>query len=117
MQNKYIKSLRLRAIQLDRLFLLKDDIFLRMVDCLIKENNSSNTKRICKSLLEVNKLKDARVYKATSAFRDSLIQYLGYCYIYEVCEEKPLVGKRVKSIDEINDGSNHLIYIRMIYQL
>ena len=112
MQNKYIKSLRLRAIQLDRSLLFEDNYFSSLVDYLIKENNPKVINRICKSLLEVIRINDTRVHKATKAFRDSLIRYLGYCYIYELCVEH---DKNEERIDEIYNKSNHLVYIRMLY--
>ena len=87
MQNRYTKSLRLRAIQLDRALHLEDNYFSLLVDYLIKGNNPKVINRICKSLLEVIRINDTRVHKATQSFRDSMIRYLGYRYIYELCRE------------------------------
>jgi len=113
MQNKYIKSLRLRAIQLDRSLLLEYNYFSLLVNCLIKDNNPRVINRICRSLLEVIRINDTRVHKATKAFRDSLIRYLGYRYIYESCREKSVIKKM--DINQLYGELNHPIYIQMLY--
>ena len=113
MQNKYIKSLRLRAIQLDRSLFFEDNYFSSLVDYLIKENNPKVINRICKSLLEAIRINDTRVHKATKAFRESLIRYLGYRYIYESCREKSVIEEM--DVDQLYGELNHPIYIQMLY--
>lgn len=112
--NKYTKSLRIRAAQLDKVLSISEAEYTQLVDCLIAENESTYTIKICNGLSRISKEADGQVLKAAVALKDSLIQFHGFKYLCELCEGEQTSIEDDQTIEELLDELNQLIGLESV---